>query len=261
MPNLTPKTIYIGIDLAMDARKTSKSFTFVSLNQALRLQGIGEGNLEDVLAYVGSQAEAYIAIDAPRRPNLGLVQPEISPQETILPVESNEARNCRAAEYQLRQHHIHILSTADQKEACPTWMRAGFKLFAQLEKLGFSAFPAHTQPRCSLEISAHGVFCVLLEQAPFPRETLEGRLQRQLVLREQGVKIADPMNFFEEVTGHKLLHGILPLEEIHSPGELDALAGAYTAWMAANKPEEVTCLGVVEEGQIVLPVASLKEKY
>ena len=40
------------------------------------------------------------------------------------------------------------------------------------------------------------------------------------------------MEFFEEVTRHRLRHGILPLEKLYTPGELDALTAAYLAWLA-----------------------------
>ena len=235
MPEVTPQTIYIGVDVATDARRTNKTFTFLSLDQGLKLVAQGEGDLEDVVAYVGSQSQAMVAVNAPRRPNLSLVQGEGTPGDTGSPLDEGGTRNCRVAEYQLRQHHIHVLSTSSRRETCPTWVRAGFKLFALLDKLGFSAYPTPSGPRCSLEVSAHAVFCTLLGQAPFPPESVEGRLQRQLVLKEQGLKIKDPMYFFEEVTSFKLLQGILPLDEIYSAWELDALAAAYTAWQVTNR--------------------------
>jgi predicted RNase H-like nuclease len=66
---------------------------------------------------------------------------------------------------------------------------------------------------------------------------------------------------FEEITRHRLLQGILPVNDLCSPGELDALVGAYTAWLAATKPDQITLLGDPDEGQIVLPVPELKAHY
>ncbi len=71
----------------------------------------------------------------------------------------------------------------------------------------------------------------------------------------------DPLRFFEEITRHRLLKGILPLEDICAPGELDALVAAYTACLAANHLEQVTILGHPDEGQTYLPVAELKPRY
>jgi predicted RNase H-like nuclease len=69
------------------------------------------------------------------------------------------------------------------------------------------------------------------------------------------------MRIFEEITRHRLIQGILPLESLHSTEELDALAAAYTAWIAGVKPDQVTLLGDAEEGHLVLPVAELKDRY
>ena len=76
----------------------------------------------------------------------------------------------------------------------------------------------------------------LLGQLPLPKPTLEGRLQRQLVLFEQDMGIKDPMEFFEEITRHRLLKGILPIECIYTSEELDALVAAFTAYLAVNQP-------------------------
>jgi hypothetical protein len=69
------------------------------------------------------------------------------------------------------------------------------------------------------------------------------------------------MNFFEEVTRHRLLKGSLPLDHLYQAGELDALAAAYTAFTAANHPNQITLIGAPEEGKLVVPVPELKQKY
>jgi hypothetical protein len=112
-----------------------------------------------------------------------------------------------------------------------------------------------------METHPHACFCVLLGQNPLPRPTLEGRLQRQLVLYEQGIGIRDPMNFFEEITRHKLFKGTLPTDQIYTAEEQDAIAAAFTAYQAGCHPERTMQMGDPEEGQIVLPVAELKAKY
>lgn len=71
------------------------------------------------------------------------------------------------------------------------------------------------------------------------RRTLEGRLQRALVLYEEGLQMRDPMDFFEEITRHRLLQGTLPTEVIHSSRELDALVMAYLSWMAGSPSASV----------------------
>lgn len=73
----------------------------------------------------------------------------------------------------------------------------------------------------------------------YSRRTLEGRLQRALILYEEGLQMSDPMDFFEEITRHKLVQGILPTENIYSTRELDALVMAYLSWMARGTSEKV----------------------
>jgi predicted RNase H-like nuclease len=166
-------------------------------------------------------------------------------------------------------------------------MRMGFALYARLDSLGYYAFPTQatqdqpaeartsdsqaqfelglkvTQaaPLQSLEVYPHASFCALLGLTPFPKYTLEGRIQRQLALHEQEMHIPDPMRLFEEITRYRLLQGQLPLQDLYSPGELDALVAAFTAWKAANQPGEVTLIGDSQEGQVVLPVKELKRQY
>ena len=73
--------------------------------------------------------------------------------------------------------------------------------------------------------------------------------------------IKDPMEFFEEITRHRLLNGVLPLEFIYTPEELDALVAAFTAYLAVSQPSDVVWIGNQQEGQITLPVSGLKDTY
>ncbi len=56
------------------------------------------------------------------------------------------------------------------------------------------------------------------------------------------------MEFFEEITRHKLLQGVLPSEYIHSSRQLDALMMAYISWMAGNPSEKL-----VSRENLILP--------
>jgi predicted RNase H-like nuclease len=58
-----------------------------------------------------------------------------------------------------------------------------------------------------------------------------------------------------------LLQGRLPLDQLYSTAQLDALVAAYSARLAASNPEGITILGDPQEGQLVLPVAELKRTY
>lgn len=85
----------------------------------------------------------------------------------------------------------------------------------------------------------------------FPKRTLEGRIQRALILYEEGVQIPDPMDLFEEITRHKLLQGLLPDDIIYSIKQLDALIAAYVSWLVVNRPHKV-----ITRGDLILPKAT-----
>ncbi len=137
----------------------------------------------------------------------------------------------------------------------------GFTLHRQLKELGFQDFPDDQAKRQKMETNPHAVFCALVGQIPLSKPSLEGRLQRQSILLGNGACINDPMDFFEEITLHKLMHGLLPLEYVHTPEELDAIAAALTAWIAVNRQDEFTFVGDVGEGRIALPIKSLLDNY
>jgi hypothetical protein len=201
------------------------------------------------------------AVCAPRQPNRGLMDLGEVRERLSPPPRPGRWRDDRMVEYLLRQRNISSPQTTASLEACPNWMQMGFTLFRRLEGLGYRTYPAEGATHQSLEVYPHACFTVMLGQAPFPKHTLEGRIQRQLALYERKINLPDPMRFFEEITRHKLLKGVLPDDDLYTPGELDALIAAYAAWLAANRPGEVTLLGEAGEGQMVLPVAELKARY
>lgn len=250
-------TTYLGIDPTAGG----KPFTYAALDHDLRLLALGRGDMDDVLAFVAGQKEAIVAVCAPRKPNQGLMdRPDVRDQLVPSP-RPGRWRDFRVAEYLLRQHNIPIPQTPGEVQACPGWMQQGFILHQRLEELGYRPYPQSEAARQSLEVYPHACFAALLGRLPFPKHTLEGRLQRHLVLYEQKVHIPDPMMVFEEFTRHRLLQGILPLNDLYQAEELDALVAAYTAWVAAKQPDQVIQIGDPREGQIVLPVGILKQRY
>jgi predicted RNase H-like nuclease len=140
-------------------------------------------------------------------------------------------------------------------------MQLGFALHRKLEKMGFAKYPEKDALHQVLETHPHACYCVLTETLPQPKPSLEGRLQRQLVLYEHGVRVQDPMDFFEEITRHKMIKGLWPVKLLLPSEQLDALVAAYTAWMVFNKPGQVSSMGDAREGKIFLPKNQLREKY
>jgi hypothetical protein len=139
-------------------------------------------------------------------------------------------------------------------------MRRGFSLYETLAVIGYCDYPSGSQPLQIMEVFTQATFTLLSGEPPLPRNSLEGRLQRQLLLNDKDVDVPDPMRFFEEVTRYKLRSGILPMGEICRPAELDALAAAYTAWLAIKQPERIMLYGDEREGQVVIPVGLMMPK-
>jgi len=248
---------FVGIDPTAG----EKPFVYAALDHDLKLLALGEGSIDDVLAFTAGQSQAMVAVSAPRQTNQGLMAKTERRERLSPPPNPGRYMNFRVAEYVLRQHNICIPQTPANIEDCPNWMRMGFTLFNRLAGLGYQPYPTQEAERQYLEVYPHACYSVLLEVLPFSKHTLEGRLQRQLVLYELGINLPDPMRIFEEITRHRLLKGILSLDDLFSPGELDALVAAYTAWMVGSQPENVTLVGDDREGQVALPVAEPKPSY
>jgi len=246
---------FIGIDPTAGR----KPFTFAALDAECRLLALDICELDEALALVGRQEAAIVAVNAPSAPNQGLVKKKLEAQSLM---HYPRGTNMRLAEYELRQRGIVLSSTPGRAESCPEWMHLGFILYRKLAGMGFEPYPGGENASHQwLETHPHAAYCALLGQSPLSKLSLEGRIQRQLALHELGVGINDPMDFFEEITRHRLVKGILPLEVIYTPEQLDALVAAYTAYIAAKKPEEILFIGAREEGRIALPVGELKERY
>jgi hypothetical protein len=250
-------TLFIGIDPTASQRE----ITYAALDRDLRLHALDEGDIEEITAFVAGQESAFVAICGPQRPNQSLMKDKQIRQNLNPAPRPGRWTRFRVAEYQLYQHKIRTPGTPEQRDSCPGWMQTSFAIFQRLKKMGYHPYPESDSPGQVLEVYPHGAFTALLERIPFKKDTLEGRLQRQLVLHNRGLEIPDPMRIFDQITRYRLLQGILPLEGLYNLDELDSLVAGYTAWKAALHPEEITTLGDTDEGEIVLPVEKLKPIY
>jgi predicted nuclease with RNAse H fold len=248
-------SIFVGVDPTAGRHP----FTFASLDSDRQLVALAAGDLEDLLAFLTETQAVVVAVNAPPHPNHGLVRRKLEMQK-VAPGQLRGS-DLRLAERELRERGITVLPTPSRPEICPTWMQMGFDLYRRLAEIGYQQFPSENSSHQVLETHPHAAFCTLLGQLPLSKPTLEGRLQRQAALYEQGVGIKDPMGFFEELTRRKLLHGVLPMELIYTGEELDTLMAANLAYCAVNYPQDMILIGDKDEGQIALPVASLQEKY
>jgi hypothetical protein len=248
---------YMGIDPTAGR----KPFAYAALDSELQLAALGRGSLEEVLAFTAGQQQAVVAVCAPPRPSQRLMERDEVRERLTPPPKPGRWNSFRLAEYLLRQHGISCYKTPPEAKACPNWMQMGFHLYHRLEQMGFKPYPAKKPDLQWLEVYPHASYCALLGHAPLPKNTLEGRIQRQLVLRINDVRVPDPMLLITRLTRQRVLQGNLPTEKLCSQGELDALVAAYTAWKAASDLKEVTLLGEATEGVVVVPVAELKRAY
>lgn len=246
------QTIFLGIDVSTNRQP----FAYAALDPDRRLVALGEGQLSEVLAFASGRPAVTAAISAPACPNQGLMKNE-EVRKTLDPVPPpGKFTGLRQAEYELEMLGLASLHTPSLEEKCQPRLKKGFTLYRSLEALDFQAFPSD-HPCRQLETHSEAAFISLLGQPLLPAAALEGRLQRQLILYEQDLPVADPMLFFEEVTSRRLKHGILPTENILSEAELSAMAAAYTAWLAASHPEKTAQYGSAQEGRIILPARFL----
>ncbi len=253
MENQIPS--FIGIDPTAGRQP----FTFAALDQERHLLALSAGDVDELRTFMNDHPAAVVAVNAPPRPNHGLVRKSLEKQH--LAQGQLRGSDLRLAEHNLRRRGIQVSPTPSRVELCPTWMQMSFELYRRLDDSGYRQYPSKQAPHQWVETHPHAAFCTLLDRIPLPKPTIEGRLQRQIALYERGVGIKDPMGFFEEITRHKLLQGFLPLEIVYAPEELDALMAAYMAWCVNNCPQETILVGDAEEGRIALPVAILKENY
>ncbi len=251
------RSAFIGIDPTAGR----KPFSYASLDSSLRLTALGSGTLDEVLAFTAGQNEALVAVCAPRRPSQRLMERTEIRDSLNPPPRPGRWNNFRLVEYLMRQHNISCYKTASEENACPGWMQVGFHLYQRLEKMGYHPYPSPEYSSQWLEVYPHASFCVLLGHLPLPKHTLEGRLQRQLLLFQLKINIPDPMEFVKGLTPQHLLQGNLPVKKLYGQGQLDALVAAYTAWHAAHHPDQTITLGDASEGQLILPVAELKRRY
>jgi hypothetical protein len=248
-------SVFVGID----PTSGRSSFTFAALDKDLNLIALSDGEIGDLEAFLIGQKSAVVAVNAPAGVNSGLVRQKMK-KEMLSPHQIRGAE-MRLAEFELREHGIVVSGTPVSVAVCPAWVQLGFELYRKLELIGFKKYPQTNSHYQLMETHPHACFCVMAKRAPLSKPSLEGRLQRHLILFEQGLRIKDPMEFFEEITRYKLARGIWPMELLYLPEQLDAMVAAFTAWLATNHTDKVIMIGDAKEGHIVLPGTELKERY
>lgn len=245
-----PFHIFIGVDISIGA----KPVTFIAFDSDQQVLAIGEGDVPDILAYAAGQTgKALVAVNAAAHPNNGrMARAEVRSTLTPPPARGKFTA-LRQAEYELIQAGMPVPETPDAPGKSLPWVRRGFALVELLQWLKYRPFPENDAPRQWLEVNADAAFWSLLDVVPLQAGSLEGRIQRQLALLDQGLKVPDAMEFFEELTRYKILKSSLPTQDIFPQAEINAWIAAYTAWLAVYEPGRIRQYGDPDEGLVFLP--------
>jgi Protein of unknown function (DUF429) len=256
---LYPKGIFVGINPASGRRPVR----YAALDRDLRVVALDQGDLEQVLAFVGGAETSVVAVNAPQSLGKGLLQKAEVRLQYNLPAGGRRWRDWRVCEFELRRRNIHLHNSPSRKKTAPAWLQASFRIYRRLGEMGYTPLIAERRGDLPwlIETQPHACFTALLGHRPFFRGSLEGCLQRQLVLYVEGLDLANPMHALEEITRHHLLSGELPLNTLHDPENLDALVAAYTGYLTAVKPEKSIQVGMPSEGLITLASGELKPHY
>lgn len=249
--------VYIGIDTTAGSRPS----TVAILDSALRILHLNHQPIDEIVRTVEQYARSVCAIDAPISHSHSLLANKDYREQLGLKTRAGYS-GYRVCEYELRRRGVHIYKTPTNRSEAATWMRESWRLYDELRRIGFAQYP-NLGARRMFETYPHAIFTGLLKKRPYRKNTLEGRMQRQLILYEQGIGVPDAMGVFEEMTRHRILVGELVLKDLLNEDQLDALAAAYTAYVFDREPHNVTAIGDPSEGQILIPIPvhALKEVY
>jgi hypothetical protein len=247
--------IFAGIDFSTGRRR----LTVALLTPRLDACSVKDQAPEEAVEELASLAAVTVAFGGPLRPAPAGVAEGTPIGESL---RAGRTQRIRAAEMELAGRGIPVRRTPSLESAAPAWMRASLRLAGELAARGFvEGREPGANPRALIETHPAACAAALLGRLPFGRETLEGRIQRQLALLREKVALPDPMDALEEITAHHILSGRLALEGIRRAGELDALLAAYTAARASTSPDTVAWLGSDEDGWVCIPVKELLVKY
>lgn len=247
--------IFAGVDLSAGGRRC----TIAALTSRLDVLFVKAPAVEECADELASFGEVTVAVGSPLRAHPPSAEGTAHSGDAL---QHGKWKGARSAEVEIRRRGIPIRLIPTGEDAASALLRASWRLARDLRQRGFQeGGGGRHSPRLLIETRPAACAAALLGRIPFKRETLEGRIQRQLLLFREKVAVPDPMDSLEELTAHHLLSGRLALRGIRTPEELDALLAAYTAWRAACLPDSVTWLGRGRNGRICLPVKELLDKY
>lgn len=234
---------FIGVDVHKDI------LTVANINEKLDIEFIRNIDTEEFINYLKNRKILIIAIDAPYKLNLGLMND--AEYRRNLNKKLNGHYNKKVSEYELSRRGINPFSTPgsiDEIKGWKSWMNTGFNLYSRLHELGYREIGRDLTKNINgnfIEVFPHACFTVLLGYIPSKKHTAEGLRERIGILQTLG------FNNLEE-----LLCGCGNHEKTD---RLDALVAAYTAYLAHS--DNVIFVGDHNEGRIAVPTTILNDSY
>jgi len=235
---------FIGVDVHKDM------LTVAEIDANLGINSLNNFMIHEFIEYILKNDISIVAVDAPNGLNLGLMNNEDYRKKVNNNIKGHY--NKKVSEYELSRRGINPFSTPeDMSEVIgwKEWMNTGFAVYTKLEELGYSFIDSNDMNRkCNkevIEVFPHACFTTLLGYIPSKKSTKQGLEQRINLLTQIGFKNVDELLRY--------------CNKHEKTDKLDAIIAAYTAYLTYK--EEVTFVGDIKEGQIVLPTKNLMDSY
>ncbi|NLF50169.1 MAG: hypothetical protein GX577_03450 [Leptolinea sp.] len=236
---------YIGIDV----QASVKPFFYSAINADLEIIACGHVQLNDVEAYLSGHSSALVAVNGPvcgRSPQQESIQSGLFDE----PLTNNRFICTRTGDRELAARGFHCV---DFSGKIPVWIKRSLDLSDRLRGLDYSLSGSESSHRAFFETHCDAGYWLSTGAVPYDFRTLEGRLQRQMILCEFGFSVQNPMIFLEEFTRYRLRTSQVPADQILAGYELRALFAAATALLFDLREEAVEVLGERGNGELVLP--------
>lgn len=220
--------------------------TVAEIDNNLKIKLLKDFKVHEFIKYILNNDISIIAVDAPYGLNLGMMNDEDFREKINHNIKGHY--NKKVSEYELSRRGINPFATpGDINEVIgwKEWMKTGFDVYKELQKQGYSFINSSKCNKGMVEVFPHACFTTLLEYIPNKKDTEQGLEQRINILTQIG---------FQNING--LLSNC---NKHNKTDKLDALIAAYTAYLTFKG--EVTFVGDIKEGQIVLPTKQLLDSY
>ncbi len=216
---------YIGIDV----QAVQKPYFYSALNADLENIACGHGRLGDVLAYLSGQTSALVAVNGPicfQNAEDDLVQGGLFDAD-----QTSQHKVNRTGDIELAARGFKPGSSPASGKKVPLWVERSLELTTGIRQLGYRNLDLSESSRTFFETQSDAAYWLATGAMPYDSRSLEGRLQRQLLLCEFGFPLKEPMAFLEEFTRFRLRTSQVPMSYIQPAHELRALMSAATAWL------------------------------